>query len=360
MRALVAGGVCCCLGLVLSLAGCATPPTTLTQQDVDNNSSNCTGEEETTPQSNVYRVLAIDESGEESWEKHWEFVSQTGQQTGNNELQDYVPSNVKISDDDNSLSLVLERVHGSKYRSGKIVSRRTLLDWAPRGGAFEIEFSLPRSWKSSGDDNDAPFVPGLWPAIWLVPSSRVAPWPTGGEIDLMEMMHFWGDEGAAERGFTTLHFGPRRGVDAIFDGHWGLRLATFHWDLRREHQVIRFEWRRNQTSATWSLRQLVNNEVVWDQRLDRSSGVFVDFEKNKHFQEGAQAADFAPGAPGDPAVVFHRAFEDPAWSMRVICNLAFGGTPWAHDRQVDLRLERSVMTLSAFRVYRFADLFHGQ
>ena len=39
------------------------------------------------------------------WEDEWDFVTQTGAQTGNNELQDYVPEQVRA--DASGLSLVL-------------------------------------------------------------------------------------------------------------------------------------------------------------------------------------------------------------------------------------------------------------
>ena len=47
------------------------------------------------------------------WEDDWEYVTQTGVQTGNNELQDYVPGQVRP--DEWGLSLVLQQAGGAVH-----------------------------------------------------------------------------------------------------------------------------------------------------------------------------------------------------------------------------------------------------
>ena len=48
------------------------------------------------------------------WEDDWEYVTQTGVQTGNDELQDYVPGQVRP--DEWGLSLVLQQAGGGTFR----------------------------------------------------------------------------------------------------------------------------------------------------------------------------------------------------------------------------------------------------
>ena len=96
----------------------------------------------------------------------------------NHELQYYAGpdrSNARIEDG----SLVLEAQRealkdepdwgGQAYSSAKLVTRQTL-----GYGFYEIRAKLPCR-------------RGMWPAIWLLPTGG-APWPAGGEIDVMEMV----------------------------------------------------------------------------------------------------------------------------------------------------------------------------
>lgn len=275
----------------------------------------------------------------DSWNSVFEFVTQTGAETGNNELQDYIPSQLKVN---GHVDLVLEKVSGNRYKSGKLKSTKAINELAPEHGALEIEFVLPENFLS--DKSSPIIVPGLWPAIWLLPNS--GNWPTGGEIDLMEMMQFAGQQERAA--FSTLHFGPSTGVDAVYDGHWGLNIASYKWDPARPTQKIRFEWMKTE-DGKWKLTQWVNDSQVWDQTTAHV-GVFKDFEKGKNFQRASQS-DFAPGGPGDPVPIFQRAFDDKHFGMRLIINLAFGGTPWEYDRRVNLNLQKSTMRIAKLRVW---------
>jgi len=270
------------------------------------------------------------------WEDDWEYVTQTGVQTGNNELQDYVPGQVRP--DEWGLSLVLQQA-GERYISGKIWSKRSWQELAPNGGAFELQFDLPKNVFATSEGTWASdLAPGLWPAVWILP--RGVPWPTGGEIDLVEMMHRSGHPDTAASGSATLHFGPRVGVDAVYDGNWGMPLAHFAW--REGAQSVYFSWQRT-PAGSWTLRQWVNSVLVWEQTTDNTDR-FLDFEKGKNFGN-ARREDFAQGAPGDPAGVFQRTFDSRGLYVNV--NLAFGGTPFGYDRDVDRALRTSV-----FRIHR--------
>ena len=86
----------------------------------------------------------------------------------NNELQYYHPDQTLVYD--GGLHLWAERdaswSNGRNYNSGLV---RTWQEWSY--GRFEVRAKLP-------------YGQGYWPAIWLLP--RDAPWPAGGEIDIME------------------------------------------------------------------------------------------------------------------------------------------------------------------------------
>lgn len=280
------------------------------------------------------------------WENEWDYVTQTGQQTGNNEVQDYVPSQVQLFDN-NSLGLVLERGKERRYLSGKIRSKQSLSQLAPNGGSLEILFELPKNHfrDNNGGEYWNSLAPGLWPAMWIVPKGVA--WPTGGEIDLMEMMHRRERADSALTGFSTLHFGPRRGVDAVYDGHWGLPLASFKWGKNGNEQSLYFRWRR--VKQKWLMEQWINGVKVWDQATDYT-GRFYNFEQGKNFK-GAAAWEFSRRGAGDPATIFQRAFDDLPMYLNV--NMALGGTPFGYDQQIDRALESSVLRINRFRLWRF-------
>ncbi len=102
----------------------------------------------------------------------------------NNEQQYYHPDQVLVYD--GGLHLWAERdnnwSHGRNYNSGHV---RTWQEWSY--GRFEVRAELP-------------YGQGFWPAIWLLP--RTTPWPTGGEIDIMEAR---GDQ--PYRMSSALHWG---------------------------------------------------------------------------------------------------------------------------------------------------------
>jgi beta-glucanase (GH16 family) len=69
---------------------------------------------------------------------------------------------------------------------------------------IDVELSGPAIGLAGGISTS--FAKGIWPAVWLLPDGD---WPTGGEIDLSESMHFKPEN--ANEGFSTLHFGPHEG-----------------------------------------------------------------------------------------------------------------------------------------------------
>lgn len=87
----------------------------------------------------------------------------------NNELQFYRPEQVSVSGGQLHITAVDQPLASKPYRSGLV---RTWQEH--RFGRWEVRADLP--WGQ-----------GMWPAIWLLPRDLgTAPWPTGGEIDIME------------------------------------------------------------------------------------------------------------------------------------------------------------------------------
>jgi beta-glucanase (GH16 family) len=88
--------------------------------------------------------------------------------TTNNSLQDYLPQQVTVSA--GNLVITSENIssRGLPYRSGQVISTMER-----QYGRWEVRAQLPTS-------------TGMWPAIWLLPRTNVNPWPSQGEIDIME------------------------------------------------------------------------------------------------------------------------------------------------------------------------------
>jgi len=96
----------------------------------------------------------------------WQVADWPG--NNNNESQYYHPNQVSVSN--GALRLRADRdwnwTFGREFNSGLV---RTWQEWSY--GRFEVRARVP-------------YGQGFWPAIWLLP--RTAPWPAGGEIDIME------------------------------------------------------------------------------------------------------------------------------------------------------------------------------
>jgi beta-glucanase (GH16 family) len=115
---------------------------------------------------------------------------------GNDELQFYTkePDNAFVKDGMLHIRAVKESYQGCGYTSARLKSRKK--DGSPlfsqQYGRFEFRAKLPTG-------------KGVWPALWLLPQDeKYGPWPSSGEIDVMEAR---GQEPTKVLG--TLHFGSR-------------------------------------------------------------------------------------------------------------------------------------------------------
>ncbi len=111
-----------------------------------------------------YEVAWYDEFGGNDLDFSKWIPGNTNQPT-NNSRQDYLPEQVSVAG--GNLVIKSENIgsRGLPYRSGLVMS--TALQ---KHGRWDVRAKLPTS-------------KGMWPAIWLLAD---APWPSQGEIDIME------------------------------------------------------------------------------------------------------------------------------------------------------------------------------
>jgi beta-glucanase (GH16 family) len=86
----------------------------------------------------------------------------------NNERQAYVPSQATVGNGNLTITATNQSYGGKAYRSSRLES-----SYANQYGRWEIRAKLPST-------------KGTWPAIWLLPNVEQYPWPTQGEIDILE------------------------------------------------------------------------------------------------------------------------------------------------------------------------------
>ncbi|MEM9186248.1 MAG: family 16 glycosylhydrolase [Planctomycetota bacterium] len=104
----------------------------------------------------------------------------------NNSRQDYLPEQVAVRDGKLVITATDSPSRGLPFRSGQVISKAE-----QRHGRWEVRAKLPTS-------------RGMWPAIWLLPDVDRFPWPTGGEIDILENR---GDEPHVTS--SAFHYGTR-------------------------------------------------------------------------------------------------------------------------------------------------------
>jgi beta-glucanase (GH16 family) len=89
-------------------------------------------------------------------------------QPTNNSKQAYLAEQVSVADGNLALTAEKKPAGELPYRSGQVISK-----YEQRLGRWEVRAKLPTT-------------PGMWPAIWLLPTESKVRWPSGGEIDIIE------------------------------------------------------------------------------------------------------------------------------------------------------------------------------
>ena len=110
----------------------------------------------------------------------WNIIKR-GNGFGNNEDQYYTSSSKNIKVEDNTLRIIAlkEDFKNRHYTSAKITTKQDFMY-----GHFEIIAKVPKG-------------NGAWPAVWMMPTSKIDPWPLCGEIDIVECIG---------RNPNTMHF----------------------------------------------------------------------------------------------------------------------------------------------------------
>ncbi|KAG5679199.1 hypothetical protein PVAND_008786 [Polypedilum vanderplanki] len=162
----------------------------------------------------------------------------------------------------------------------------------------------------------------LFPAIWLNPKfTKFGPWPMSGEIDIMEsrgnLNLFSGDTSVgADQISTTLHFGPKAGIDGWRYAHFALndQLSPFNLDFH----VYKMIW------TPRSFEFYVDNKLIGI--IDANQGFFKrgKFSDELYSNPWSNATIMAP---------FDQEFY-------VIIDLAVGGTSFFSDYYQNLPLKK--------------------
>ena len=196
----------------------------------------------------------------------------------NDELQHYVPHDVRLGDGRLRLESRREAWGGRSYTSAAV---DTYGKFAVTHGRVEIRAKLPV------------MGPGVWPALWMLetgcdPLGPPCPWPTRGaaEIDIMEAV------GSPSTRYTNLHHGDVPGVSLSPgpEARTGLELAA------RDHTF----------AVEWGPGGVVRWYLDDDLLTERSAP--GHFEQPMYLIMNTAIGGDWPGPPGD-ATPFPQQFE---------------------------------------------------
>jgi beta-glucanase (GH16 family) len=176
---------------------------------------------------------------------------------GNNEREYYTSDTANVFLKDGNL--VLRALYkpnyensGSDFTSGKVTTQGK---FDHKYGRYEARMKL-----STGR--------GTWPAFWLLPTkNEYGPWPTSGEIDIME---FQGHDPYTVSG--TVHYGnlwPNNKYDgnvySVLDSAFNESFHTFalEWDSISMRFFVDNHLFKTEVKNPSSLKPLSNNAVKW-------------------------------------------------------------------------------------------------
>jgi beta-glucanase (GH16 family) len=207
---------------------------------------------------------------------------------GNNELQFYTerPENAFVKDGVLHLRALKEPYDRFDYTSARIHTKG-LFD--KTYGRFEFRARLPAG-------------PGLWPALWLLPSDNsYGAWAASGEVDVMEAR---GQDPSKVLG--TIHYGSRwpknehSGAEYIFPDN--ATTADFHvYSIEWERDAIRWyvDGRLYSTQTSWwSCSKTDERHEGMTPRDDSEKNPWpAPFDKPFHIVMNLAVGGKFPGAP---------------------------------------------------------------
>lgn len=204
------------------------------------------------PEGQSQKVKAADDEYEFVWsdefngtaldESVWTYEYGTGNWGwGNGEVQYYRKENVSVSGGCLKIQAKKENYEGSRYTSGRIISRdKKYFQYGKMEARIKVE---------NGNQN------GVWPAYWMMGqnSSRLSGnigWPNCGEIDIMEHANsndyvsgtsHWNKKGINGANLQSNHMykgGDYKFPNSVNNGINGWHTYTLIWDKRHlEWQV---------------------------------------------------------------------------------------------------------------------------
>lgn len=238
--------VCCLLLVFAALTGCGnkdvtsdneTPAESSPAQETEQPASpGDQADESDIPQYEGYNLLWHDEFNGDSL--NTDIWTMEARQPGwtNNELQEYTQStdNIFVKDGKLVLKAIKTQKNGKDYYTSGKVNSRGKKDFMY--GKVVVSARVPEG-------------QGLWPAIWMMPSSDsvYGPWPRGGEIDIMEVLGnqtniayatvHYGDPHAQQQGFKTLANGTFADSFHEYSLEWEPGEMRFYVDGELIHTV---------------------------------------------------------------------------------------------------------------------------
>ncbi len=309
--------------------------------------------------SNCNLVVNDDTTSENSWKDTFTYLKMTGQETGNNELEDYVPDQDKFKsgtdlDSGLNLQLVPNPTVAGHYLSGAVITKKAVTDYAKIYGYAEMNVVLPHNLQGV---NNPYYAQGLWPAIWMIPVAGAPVWPSGGEIDFMELMEKAADNPQSpitpSGGFSTLHFGPSYEHD--IGGGEGLRVESYSWsDFSESYDKpmkYAFMWHKIKNTNEspnyfWQISMFLNDQLVWTKNMNYN---------DMQLKQAINSSPIYQESSGDPVVIFNKALNNhnslDGYHMKI--NLAFGGTPFKD--KVDTKLQTATFTIKSFKIWNISE-----
>ena len=221
--------------------------------------------------------------------KNWQIISDGNSGGGNQELQYYHQKNIKVGKEpvsgESCLIITAKKQDylSKKATSGKITTQNKI---SFKYGKIEARIKLPKTGN------------GLWPAFWLLGTNYPQiPWPTCGEIDIVEM----GSKAGIETGVQNRHF-----TGAC---HWG---ASYNDGKYPNYG--------KPTISSYSLQEGFHlYTLIWDKDLVK---MYLDQDKYPNCEPYYAMqinGDNVPNNPDNPANFFHKQYF-------IIFNIAVGGT----------------------------------